>query len=40
MQCTQKQQTPDETSIHHNHLQLITVAQVALGEQSDIPGIT
>jgi len=33
-------QTPDSKSFHQNHLQLTTVAQVELGELSDIPGIT
>jgi len=36
----QHKQTPDSNSLHQNHFQLTTVAQVELGEQSDIPGIT
>jgi hypothetical protein len=36
----QHKQTPDSKSFHQNHFQLTTVAQVELGEQSDILGIT
>jgi len=40
MQRTQHEHTPDSNSFQQNHFQLTTVAQVELGEQSDIPEIT
>jgi hypothetical protein len=40
VQHKQHEQTSDSTNFHQNHFQLVTVLQEALGEQSDIPGIS